>query len=138
MDTRRLSEMRCPRPTCAGPLQLAPQVVRPRLAPPPHAFELIEGFVCCEKCRGEYPVVAGVLILPEDVKTYVCSHYSLLLTCATAEGVLGPDMLQYLRSHGYEFIHLNRRDHSYGHHGLYICAHYDDMAQAAAGMGGPF
>src|SRR5262245_21822119 len=102
MDSRRLVEMRCPRTTCAVSLQLAPQVIRPRFAQPPPALELIEGFVCCEKCRAEYPVVAGVLILPEDVKTYVSSHYSLLLTCAAAEGVLGAEMLQYLRSHGYE------------------------------------
>src|SRR5438046_3941279 len=137
MDTRRLVEMRCPVPTCAGSLQLAPQVVPPRFAQPPHEFELIEGFVSCEKCRGEYPVLAGVLLLPDDVKTYVCSHYSLLLTFAAAEGVLGPDMLQYLRSHGYEFIHVDRREY-HNAHPLYICAHYEDMSQVAASMGGPF
>src|SRR3954469_22263461 len=105
--------MCCPSPSCAGSLQPAPEAVSPRFAPAPHSFELLDGFVRCEKCRAEYPVVAGVLILADDVKTYVISHYSLLLACAAAEEVLGPDMLRYLRSNGYDLIELNRRDYSY-------------------------
>src|SRR5437879_5194048 len=101
MDIHRLVEMCCPAPSCGGSLRLRPQVVQPRFAPAPRSSHLIEGFVGCEKCRAEYPVVAGVLILADDVKTYVSSHYSLLLTCAAAEGVLGPDMLEHLRASGY-------------------------------------
>ena len=138
MDIRRLVELRCPEPSCAGSLQLEPKAIRPRFAPVAHSCELMEGVVRCDQCLAEYPVVAGVLIVHEDMKTYVSAHYSLLLTCAAAEGVLGPDMLQYLRSNGYDLIELNRRDYSYAHQSLYLSAHYDDLGRAAAQMGGPF
>jgi SAM-dependent methyltransferase len=114
------------------------KAVKPRFAPAPHAHELLEGFVLCDKCRTEYPVIAGVLILAEDIKTYVSSHYSLLLTCAAAEGALGPEMLRYLRSSGYDFIQLNTCDHFYGRQSLYISAHYHDLGPTTALRGGPF
>jgi SAM-dependent methyltransferase/uncharacterized protein YbaR (Trm112 family) len=136
MDLRRLDFLCCP--TCPGSLQLDPKVVEPRFAAAAHASELLEGFLTCDQCPAQYPVVAGVLLLPEDIKTYLSSHYALLLTCAAAEGVLGLGMLQYLRAQGYEFIELNQRDYSYGHQALYVCAHYDDLAQAASRLGGPF
>jgi SAM-dependent methyltransferase len=138
MDMRMLSRLCCPAESCAGSLELESAVVPPRFAQAPHSRELLEGFVRCVRCRADYPVVAGVLLLPADPRTYVSAHYSLLLTCAAAEGALGPEMLHYLRSAGYELIELNRRDYSYGHQSLYVCPHYDDLGQAAAQNGGPF
>src|SRR3954454_12865376 len=98
MDVRKLAELCCPSPSCAGTLRLEPAGVRPSLAPAPHSHEVIEGLVCCEACHTEYPNVAGVLILADDVRTYVSAHYALVLTCAAAEGVLGPEMLHHLRA----------------------------------------
>jgi uncharacterized protein YbaR (Trm112 family) len=137
MDTRRLVEMACPAPSCAGSLQVDRKAVQPRFAAEP-AHELLEGFVRCENCRRDYPVVAGIAILVEDVKTYLSSHYALLLTCAVAEGVLGPDMLGYLRANGYDLIELNQREHSYAHQSLYISSHYDDLGVAISPLASSF
>src|SRR5262249_27794443 len=103
--------------------------------------ELLEGVICCDQCHAEYPVVAGVLILAADPRSYVGRHYSSLLTSAAAEGVLGPPMMQYLQSNGYDFLEPIRPDDTYGsisHQTMYLCAHYDHPDGSEAPPWKPF
>jgi SAM-dependent methyltransferase len=77
MKVASLPLLRCPRDGC-GPASLNADVwAEAKLATGQR--DILEGVVSCGSCQGQYPVVAGVLILIEDLTLYLKDHLGVIL-----------------------------------------------------------
>lgn len=92
--------------------------------------EVLEGIVECRSCGEEYPIICGVLILVNGIKTYLAQNYSDIMSVAVAQGV-SKAMIAYLQKGGYD-LHDTGYQATFWTNALgmslYICAHYDKLA----------
>ena len=113
---------------CQGHLTLH-DVLLPVQRAPGDSTETIEGILVCQSCGAEYPIIAGVLMLVGDIKTYLAQHASEIVRLG-ASSISAP-MMAYLQ-------HVGANLHESGSPrsdwvnalgiSLYISAHYDQLA----------
>src|SRR3954452_5218662 len=76
MLSTTVARLRCPqgkgaKGACGSPLKLD---ARERVQLPADVVEIRSGELKCPKCQAVYPVLAGVAVLVEDVRSYLLSH----------------------------------------------------------------
>src|ERR1700747_1571715 len=72
MLTTTLSHLRCPKSKCAGSEFKLVTNEMARLKD--GAEDVLTGALVCPRCRGEYPILAGVAIVLEDPGSYLIAH----------------------------------------------------------------
>ncbi|MFH7594105.1 methyltransferase domain-containing protein [Streptomyces racemochromogenes] len=77
MKATSLSFLRCPASRCGQSPLTADVWARTQL--PTGEDDVLEGLVSCADCGGSYPVVAGVLLLIEDLAGYLRDHLGVIL-----------------------------------------------------------
>ncbi len=73
-----LTELRCPKRKkgnhrCLSPLKLHPKA-QTRVTAATEIFEIRSGSLECTQCHTRFPILEGVAILVDDVRTYLFSH----------------------------------------------------------------
>jgi len=98
--------------------------------------ETKEGIVYCRKCHSKYPIISGVLILVPQIKNYLTTRLSEIITTAISEGDgISEMMVGWLRNQGYDLLDTGYHSSEWanaGGMGRYISAHYDDLSIIAA------
>jgi SAM-dependent methyltransferase len=114
---------------CYGQLEISESVI-PLVHSDKSPSEILEGIVRCLSCGEEYPIICGVLILVNDVKTYLARYYSEIMSAAALCDI-SKDMVAYLQKGGYDLHDMGFQNtfwtNTWGM-SIYICAHYDDLA----------
>ncbi len=99
-----LSDLICPAilagKSCRGQLALCDNSV-PIVHSAGDSSEVLEGIVSCRNCRNEYPIICGVLLLAQEIKTYLVQHYSEIMSIAVVQGI-SKSIVSYLQEGGYE------------------------------------
>lgn len=128
-----LSDLVCPAliagVRCQGHLGFSKSPVPLARAKNDHS-EVLEGMVQCRSCGEEYPIICGVLILVNGIKTYLAQNYSNIMSVAVAQDV-SKAMIAYIQKGGYE-LHDTGYQATFWTNALgmslYICAYYDKLA----------
>lgn len=92
--------------------------------------EVLEAIVRCQSCQETYPIIAGVLILVPDIKTYLAHSYSDIL--AAAAPCISAHMLSYLAGLGLDLQDVGFQGsiwHNAMGMDLYLSAHYDNLRE---------
>lgn len=76
MQLGKLKFLVCPQASCRESLQFNRDL--PWNACQKDSGEILEGFVCCERCGQTYPVLKGILFLVPDVWNYCSKHFLLI------------------------------------------------------------
>lgn len=79
MINHTISSLRCPsrrskQKPCASELELHPVRSIAIEAAPLNTFDVLEGHLECTRCKTQYPILAGVAILVDDVHSYLIGH----------------------------------------------------------------
>jgi ubiquinone/menaquinone biosynthesis C-methylase UbiE/uncharacterized protein YbaR (Trm112 family) len=133
-----LQVLRCPAnasgKACRGQLTLGDDsgVAVPVVRAADDSTEILEGLVRCETCHEEYPIIAGILILVNNIRTYLASEFSLITNVAASS--ISRHMLDYIYERGYDLHDMGYQRSNWGNAlgmELYISAHYDNVADIA-------
>lgn len=63
--------------------------------------DLLEGVLSCTRCGTGYPVIAGVGILLDDVRSWLRANYYYVIEGAARAGGLGLELMRWLDRHGW-------------------------------------
>lgn len=79
MINKTLSSLRCPsrgpkQKLCGSELELFSAKSVALDGAPAETFDVIEGHLKCTRCKTEFPILAGVAILVDDVHSYLIGH----------------------------------------------------------------
>ena len=91
--------------------------------------ELEEGILICRECGREFPIVCGMAVLADPLRTYLTQHLSELLVSVT-DFHISQDMKTYLRDNGSHIYDRGFTSDSWSSVqglGSYILAHHDDL-----------
>jgi SAM-dependent methyltransferase len=138
MREESLTDLLCPAQdsniSCHGVLALEGNAAAPvpviRSGQDPR--EVLEGLVICQKCHEWYPIIAGVLVLVNNVRTYLASEFSVITNAAAAS--VSRELLNYIYERGYDLHDVGYSRSLWGNAlgmELYISAHYDNMVDIA-------
>ncbi len=93
MRTNSLNWLACPAPGCAGPLSPL-ESFEPRYLGPE---EIVEAILVCGSCGADYPVIAGVALLENDLGSYLGAFWSEIEACAASdEGTISAELRSYM------------------------------------------
>jgi len=94
MRTKSLKWLACPAPGCAGPLSPLPSFDTRHDG----SDEIIEAILVCGECGADYPVIAGVALLENDLGTYFGAFWPEIQACAaeSGEGGISQALCEYM------------------------------------------
>jgi SAM-dependent methyltransferase len=132
MKSACISEVVCPSQAtatrCSGQLALVDEFPIMRAEADPS--DVLEGLLRCQKCQVDYPIICGVLILLNEVKTYLAQTYGEIISTAGVDGI-SRTMASYLQQgHNDLFDAGHGSGYWLGGEGVekYTSMHYDDIA----------
>lgn len=107
MKESTLALLRCPKDGCGTAPLNADVWAEATLATGER--DLVEGVISCTSCDGTYPIVAGVLILVEDLTAYLRDHLGVITSLAEQAPSAGmTDWLGSRAPAGIDPRHVNR------------------------------
>lgn len=137
MKLTTLEDIICPvcraEQACESPLAVS-ELVSPTVVDRENVVELLEAVLICERCRSEYPIIAGVLVAVRDVATYLKRQFGSIVSNSMLCGGLSPQLLAYMRDKGYHLAKVECREYYDNPRKLstYLCNHYDNITHLAS------
>lgn len=89
--------------------------------------EITEGFLTCQRCKREFPIISGVAILTPEPQAHISRFYQSILASTMEHGYLSETMLDYMKSFNCEFPVAAQMDNNRGNYGMYIHNHFPEM-----------